>query len=65
MGTAAESKAVVLVSNKDIGTIRNLYGNHKPVNGTYENAIHGSDSKESAEREISFFFTDNEINNWA
>ena len=43
-------------------TIRKLYGNHKLVNGTYENAIHGSDSIESAEREINFFFASTEIN---
>ena len=58
MGSTIPNKA-------DRGTIRNLYGNHKPVNGTYENAIHVSDSKESDEREINFFFTDNEINKWA
>ena len=44
------------------GTIRNLYANHEPVNGTYENAIHGSDSIQSAGKEINFFFTNNEIN---
>ena len=44
------------------GTIRNLYANYESINGTYENAIHGSDSKKSAEREINFFFTNNEIN---
>ena len=44
------------------GTIRNLYANHEPVNGTYENAIHGSDSIQSAGKEIKFFFTNNEIN---
>ncbi len=44
------------------GTIRNLYANHEPVNGVYENAIHGSDSIQSAGREINFFFTNSEIN---
>ena len=44
------------------GTIRNLYGNFEAVNGTYQNAIHGSDSKKNAEREINFFFSKNEIN---
>jgi len=34
------------------GTIRNLYGR-----SLGENAIHGSDSDESAEREASFFFS--------
>ena len=48
-------------SNAKEGEIRKLYGNHKPVNGTYENAIHGSDSLESAEREINFFFTNDEL----
>ena len=43
------------------GEIRRLYGNHEPVNGTYENAIHGSDSVESAEREINFFFANDEL----
>ena len=43
------------------GTIRNLYANFEAVNGTYQNAIHGSDSKASAEREINFFFSKNEI----
>ena len=44
------------------GTIRNLYANHEPINGTYENAIHGSDSIQSARKEINFFFTNSEIN---
>ena len=48
-------------SNAKEGEIRKLYGNHEPVNGTYENAIHGSDSLESAEREINFFFTNDEL----
>ena len=48
-------------SNEKEGEIRKLYGNHEPVNGTYENAIHGSDSLESAEREINFFFTNDEL----
>ena len=42
------------------GTIRNLYGNFEAVNGTYQNAIHGSDSKKNAEREINFFFSKND-----
>ena len=29
-------------SNAKEGEIRKLYGNHEPVNGTYENAIHGA-----------------------
>lgn len=35
------------------GTIRNLYGNHNVIR---KNAIHASDSIESAEKEINFFF---------
>ncbi|WNE41905.1 MAG: Nucleoside diphosphate kinase [Mycoplasmataceae bacterium] len=37
--------------NAKEGTIRNIYG--KSID---ENAVHGSDSLESAKREISFFF---------
>lgn len=45
----------------DSGTIRNLYAAHEPKNGVHENATHGSDSVESAQREIDFFFNTNEI----
>ncbi len=39
------------------GTIRNLYGNQKMyAEGIPANAMHGSDSRESALREINFFF---------
>lgn len=38
------------------GTIRKLYGESKAVN-----AIHGSDSDENAQKEISFFFTQSEL----
>lgn len=38
------------------GTIRNLFGSELP-----HNAAHGSDSPESAEREINFFFSKLEI----
>ena len=38
------------------GTIRKLYGDSMG-----ENAVHGSDSKESAAREIAFFFDRSEI----
>ena len=40
----------------EAGTIRKLYGD-----SLGENAIHGSDSKESAAREIAFFFDRSEI----
>ena len=38
------------------GTIRKLYA--KSIG---ENAVHGSDSAQSAEREVSYFFEKNEI----
>ena len=38
------------------GTIRALYA----INGR-ENSVHGSDSEQSAKREIAYFFTPNEI----
>ncbi len=44
-----------------IGTIRNLYAEHEFNGGVLENAIHGSDSVESAQREIDFFFKPDEI----
>ncbi len=40
------------------GTIRALYGDN-----VGENAVHGSDSPKSAQREISIFFKENEIIN--
>lgn len=43
------------------GTIRNLYADLDFVGDTLENAIHGSDSVESAVREINFFFKETEI----
>ncbi len=43
------------------GTIRNLYAEHEFNGVVHENAIHGSDSLESAKREIDFFFDASEI----
>ncbi len=43
------------------GTIRNLYAEHEFNGEVHENAIHGSDSVESAQREIDFFFNEGEI----
>lgn len=40
----------------DEGTIRKLYANN-----VGENSVHGSDSPESAKREIGFFFAEREI----
>ncbi len=43
-------------ANAEPGTIRAEYGQELP-----NNSVHGSDSPESAEREISFFFAETEI----
>jgi nucleoside-diphosphate kinase len=45
----------------EVGTIRNLYADHNFNGEVHENAIHGSDSVESAQREIDFFFKEGEI----
>ncbi|MBL1142978.1 MAG: nucleoside-diphosphate kinase [Proteobacteria bacterium] len=45
----------------ETGTIRNLYADLEFVGDVHENAIHGSDSVESAQREIQFFFDEGEI----
>ena len=63
----------VLSGENAIKTNRELMGNTNPeeaASGTIRsdfaesidaNAVHGSDSSESAEREISYFFTESEI----
>lgn len=43
-------------NNAEEGTIRKLF-----ANSVGENSVHGSDSPESAKREISFFFAEREI----
>ncbi len=43
------------------GTIRKLYATPTLKGDIHENAIHGSDSVESAQREIDFFFKESEI----
>ena len=43
-------------ANADEGTIRKLF-----AQSVGENSVHGSDSAESAKREISYFFNDSEI----
>ena len=43
-------------ANAEEGTIRKAFGGELP-----HNAVHGSDSPESASREISFFFSQTEI----
>ncbi|MEM7026750.1 MAG: nucleoside-diphosphate kinase [Pseudomonadota bacterium] len=47
----------------DEGTIRNLYADHFQEESVMMNAVHGSDSPESATREISVFFSSDEICN--
>ena len=51
LGCADSSKA-------DAGTIRARFGDHGCI---YRNAMHGSDSKEAAAREIPFFFAGFEL----
>ncbi len=43
------------------GTIRQLYAANQANGAMHKNAIHGSDSIDSARREIDFFFTADEI----
>ena len=59
MGCEKTHSAVMLITNKEkpFFKTRIIYGK-----SIAENAIHGSDSKESAEKEINFFFSKNEIN---
>lgn len=45
----------------DVGTIRNRFAANNPDTRVQENAVHGSDSPQTAEREIKFFFDDSEI----
>jgi nucleoside-diphosphate kinase len=45
----------------EVGSIRNLYADLDFVGDVHENAIHGSDSVDSAQREIDFFFNKDEI----
>ncbi len=45
----------------NVGTIRDRFAVNNPNTRVQENAVHGSDSPETAEREIRFFFDDSEI----
>lgn len=51
-----EVAGATIPDNADEGTIRREFGIGLP-----ENTVHGSDCTESAEREIKFFFTEEEI----
>ncbi len=43
------------------GTIRDKFAVHNPESKVQKNAVHGSDSVETAQREINFFFKPEEI----
>ena len=43
------------------GTIRRLFAKADPDSKVQKNAVHGSDSQQTAAREIAFFFTPEEI----
>ena len=71
--TSAPVVAMVIEGPKSIKTIRNMMGATDPfeaslgtIRGDFalnidENVVHGSDSPESAEREINLFFAEEEI----
>ncbi|MEK6875168.1 MAG: nucleoside-diphosphate kinase [Nanoarchaeota archaeon] len=45
----------------DLKTIRGKYGRHNSKTDCYENAIHASDSRENADREINLWFKEEEL----
>ena len=53
--TLRNMMGATIPKDADDGTIRNLYAEFEMKNGVHENAIHGSDSESSANREIDFF----------
>jgi nucleoside-diphosphate kinase len=71
--TSAPVVAMVLEGPQAVSTVRTMMGATNPldsapgtIRGDYaleigENAVHGSDSVESAEREIAIYFTDDEL----
>ena len=74
--TSGPIVAMVWEGKDAVGTIRKMMGKTNPLEaelGTIRgdfgidigrNVVHGSDSKESASREIGLFFKDEEILNW-
>lgn len=75
--TSGPIVAMILQGENAVASVRKFMGSTNPDNaevgsirGDFAqvmrfNAIHGSDSKESAEREINLFFNENEIcDNW-
>ncbi len=59
VGTCRKLMGATFGSNAEAGTIRGDFG----ISRSY-NLVHGSDSKEAAEREIGLFFDANEIVEW-
>ena len=57
-----EMMGATFAVDSEPGTIRGDF--HKGGDKSEWNLIHGSDSPEAAVREISLFFTDNEIHSW-
>lgn len=51
-----ELMGATLPKQRKMGTLRKVFGE-----STRKNAVHGSDSEQSAAREIAYFFTPNEI----
>eukprot|EP01102_Stenamoeba_stenopodia_P010641 TRINITY_DN322_c0_g1_i1.p1 TRINITY_DN322_c0_g1~~TRINITY_DN322_c0_g1_i1.p1 ORF type:complete len:152 (+),score=40.67 TRINITY_DN322_c0_g1_i1:146-601(+) len=65
-----EGKGVIATSRKLIGATNPLASEPGTIRGDYaievgRNIIHGSDSVESANREIGIWFTEAELQNWA
>ncbi len=61
VSTLRNIMGATIPKDAEIGSIRNLYAEHEQKDGALENAIHGSDSSASAQREIDFFFKADEI----
>ena len=57
-----EMMGATFAAESDPGTIRGDF--HKGGDKSEWNLIHGSDSPEAAAKEISLFFTDDEIHSW-
>ena len=64
-----EGKDVIRQGRKLVGATNPLEANPGTIRGDFcisvgRNVIHGSDSFESAEKEISMWFNDSEVHNW-
>ncbi|MCM1981384.1 nucleoside-diphosphate kinase [Lyngbya confervoides] len=65
-----EGKGVVAAARKMIGSTNPLQSEPGTIRGDFgidigRNIIHGSDAVETAQREISLWFQDNELANWS